>query len=287
VGKEQGEILVRPAHVESRVRVSFETDAVDDFFTRKIDRGTKSFAQILGGEAVPLQNFVGPNVVSGKANVIFDLPEGTKPGDILEVHFNVQDPVTQAEFENVAHFTMLAAVEQQDSRAKKPRKKTDPNQPPGPESDGNAGLAFPEVHWVKPGTPNWISHFGSLDDCLSILDDGDTVDGKHEPELKFYLNEGNKALAAELASSKLPVAAVKKQFEIGVVLIGMALIHDAKRHGTKQHMGTDEDQDDDAVYRKAGEFTRAISPVILPIIQSLGDLTEEEVDLSDLAGQAA
>ena len=44
--------------------------------------------------------------------------------------------------------------------------------------------------------------------------------------------------------------------------------------------------DDAAVFKQASQFTRAIAPVIIPIIQSLGDLADEEVDLSDLIGQA-
>jgi hypothetical protein len=51
-GKEEGEILARAAHLESRVRVAFDTDAVDDYFTRKVDRGIKDFARIVDAKRV-------------------------------------------------------------------------------------------------------------------------------------------------------------------------------------------------------------------------------------------
>jgi hypothetical protein len=77
--KEQGEALVRGAHLGSRVRVAFDTDAVDDYFTRKVDRGTKEFDRIVeNGKRLPLEDSIGPNLADGRANLSFDLPEDVK-----------------------------------------------------------------------------------------------------------------------------------------------------------------------------------------------------------------
>ncbi len=66
----------------------------------------------------------------------------------------------------------------------------------------------------------------------------------------------------------------------------MAMIHDDKqRKLEKTKNGEKEKKDDDDVYKLAAQFSRAIAPVILPMIQSLGDLADEEIDLSDLVGQ--
>src|SRR5262249_7229728 len=102
-------------------------------------------------------------------------------------------------------------------------------------------------------------------------------------------NEGNKALQNELKTTKFPVAAVKKQFEIGVVLIGMAMLHDDKQRKPPKPSSDDdasEKKDDTAVLKQAAHFARAVAPIILPMIQSLGDLADDEVDISDLAGKA-
>ena len=85
----------------------------------------------------------------------------------------------------------------------------------------------------------------------------------------------------------MPVAAVKKQFEIGVILIGMALIHDdaARQEDAKATAdGSNDDPTDDenTVERRAALFTRAVAPVIIPMIQSLANLADEEIELSDL-----
>jgi hypothetical protein len=182
---------------------------------------------------------------------------------------------------------MLAAMEDHD-QSKKKKKKDPPSDKPGNQPDGQAGLDFPEVFWLKPDTPNWKTHFETLDDCLDIVDDGEADEhGRWQPEYKFYLNEGNKSLQNELKFTKYPAAAVKKQFEIGVVLVGMAMIHDDKqRNGEKVKAGEKSEKDEDDIYKLAFQFTRAIAPIILPMIQSLGDLADEEIDLSDLVGQA-
>jgi hypothetical protein len=284
-GKEQGEVLARAAHLESRVRVSFETDAMDDFFTRKVDRGEKDFAIISGDKRISLQDFVGPNVADGRGHVTFDLPEGLKAGDVLEMEFVVRDPVMKSNFVNCAKFPILAAVPPSENKPKKPKKPEQPGQPPGPNKEGQAGLDFPLVHWVKREAPNWVNYFSSPEDCLAIIEEEKQTDGD-EMGYKFYLNESNTALQNELIFTKHSAAAVKKQFEIGIVLIGMALIHDDKQHNDVKTTNGEKKDDDDG-FRRAAEFTRAVAPVVIPMIQSLGDLAEDEIDLSDLVGKAA
>jgi hypothetical protein len=290
-GKADGELLARAAHLESKVRIAFDTDVVDDYFTRKVDRGQKDFARILNGKRIPLTDYTGPNLADGRANLTLDLPDDMQAGDVLELELIVKDPATGAEFVNKAKLPILAAVEPDDTPKKK-KKKNQPSDKQGEEKDGVGGLDFPEVKWVKPDAPNWKTYFETLDDCLWIIDDGDEDEhGKADPDYTFYLNEGNKALQTELKTTKLAVAAVKKQFEIGVVLVGMALLHDDKQHkGQKKSADDEKDEgdkkDDAAVFKRAAQFTRAIAPIILPMIQSLGDLADEEVDVSDLVGQA-
>lgn len=282
-GKNEGEKLFRAAHLGRRVRLAFDTDAVDDYFTRKVDRGEKELVRIVDGKREPLLDFAGPNLADGRGNLNFALPDETKVGDFLEVELVVRDPVTGSEFVNAAKLSVLAAIEAP-SGPKNPKSK--PDKSPAPEGPvGNSGIALPEVHWVKQNSPNWKTHFSTPDDCLVIIDDGH--EGK--PDWKFYLNEDNRALQSELKFTKLPAQAVRKQFEIGVVLIGMALLHDDKsrREAKAKHGDAEESDDTSAVDERVKTFTRAVAPIVLPMIQSLGDLGDEEMDESDLVGQAA
>jgi hypothetical protein len=247
--------------------------------------------RILDGKRLPLTDYSGPNLANGRANLSLDLPNDMKAGDVLELELIVRDPVTGAEFVNKAKLAILAALERPDT-PHPGKKKKPPSDKPGDKQGGMAGLDLPEVKWVKPEDQTWRNYFETLDDCLTIIDDGEEDEsGKSEPEYTFYLNEGNKAFQNELATTKLPAAAVKKQFEIGVMLVGMALLHDDKQRRSQKSSSSDEKQegekkDDEVVLKQAAQFTRAIAPIILPMIQSLGDLVDEEGDVSDLVGQA-
>ncbi len=280
-GKEDGVLLVRSAHLDSRARLTFETDVVDDYFTRKVDSGSKELVIVKGDQRSPI-GYVGPSLSDGRGSITFDLPEDVKVGDQVEVEFVVTDEVVDRTFANRAKLTVLAAVVQPSGSKSPPKPK--PDVPPAPQgTSGNTGIALPEVTWVKKTSPSWEQHFSTPDDCLAIVDDSD--DGK-EPDWKFYLNEDNRALLAELKFTKLPAQAVKKQFEIGVVLIGMALLHDDKEAKKNALPGEPKDEED-SVIKRVEVFTRAVAPIVLPMIQSLGDLATEELDESDEVGQAA
>lgn len=292
-GKDDGELLSRAAHLGSKVRIAFDTDVVDEYFTRKIDRGHKEFVRVLGGKRVPLTDYTGPNLVDGRANLTIDLPDDLKAGDSFDLELIVRDPATTAEFTNKAKLAVLAAIEKHSGTRKKKKQASDEK---GNAQDGQAGLDIPEAKWIKHNAPSWKSYFESLDDCLTIIDDGELDEhGKQQSQYVFYLNEDNKALQNELKNTKFAAAAVKKQFEIGIVLIGMAMLHDDKAHSGKMSVVDDrevqreengEKKDDTLVFKHASRFTRAVAPVIIPIIQSLGDLADDDVDMSDLIGQA-
>src|SRR5690606_8031419 len=173
-GKEQGDVLARLAHHGSRVRLAFETDVEDEYFTRKIDRGEKIFERLLNGERHPIPDYVGPNLVDGKGNITFDLPEDVAVGDTVEVEFTVRDPVTGTVFVNRAKLPVLAAIDTHSGPKPKPKPK--PGPPDGKEAEGNSGINFPDVFWIDHKSPAWASHFATLDDCLHVLEEGEEID---------------------------------------------------------------------------------------------------------------
>ena len=103
---------------------------------------------------------------------------------------------------------------------------------------------------------------------------------------EFYLNEENRVLNLEQRNAKVPEAIVKKQFEVGMVLVGLSLIHDNKQAGEPGISVEHEDGgwDFDEVVRMV---SRAMAPVIVPMIQGLGDWGQEELEGGDLVGQAS
>ncbi|MGR3513830.1 MAG: hypothetical protein ACU0GG_13800 [Paracoccaceae bacterium] len=283
-GKEQDHELLRSVHLGRKSRIAFDTDAEDFYFDRKVDAGKLEIERITDAGASPVTNYV-RYLSDGRCNVHLDLPADAKVGDVLSLRFTVSDPVLAEPFVCQAKLTVLAAADT-DTGGKKKRKK--PGEPDDGNVDGNTGIAMPKVKWIKQDSETWPTHFATVDDCLALYEEIDEVDGKTETRYEFFLNEANKAFQLEIRNSKLEPSAVKKQFEVGMVLIGLALIHDERQR--KKAGPTDPDEaenDENTLQMRAAAFTRAIAPVILPMIQGLGDLTEDELDLSDLAGEVA
>ena len=69
---------------------------------------------------------------------------------------------------------------------------------------------------------------------------------------------------------------VRARWKYGLVLIGMALLHDDIQSKKSRETEKDKRPDqEESIEDKVDWFTRAIGPVILPMINSLGTLVEE------------
>jgi hypothetical protein len=285
-GKAAGETLKRAAHLQQRCRIGFTTDAVDDFFTRKYDAGKFVFRLMSNGMAEPVKSFIGPNLVRGRASLSFELPADIKVGDHLAYETIVEDEVMQRTFVN--RFTLQVAAEQVARPPSPPVKRQPPGMKPGTVPDGQGGIALPIVIRLKKSDPKWSEHFDSDLDCLDVIEDSDDANGRTQTSYTFYLSEENLALRTELKASRANAAVLMKQFEVATVLIGLALIHD--QNNVKKQAAIDEssaEKDGEAgLQDRVRTLTRAAAPVLIPMIQALGDLGEDDLDESDLVGMA-
>lgn len=275
-GKDADVPLQRFAHLGQKCRVIFTTDAEDSYFTRKYDKGQFIFNRIRDGvqEAVPLFN--GPNLVQGRATVSFDLPADAKVGDFLNYEMLVEDDVTQRRFLNRLRIQVASLQAKQPPRPSVPHKP--PGTPPGPSKDAG-GLAFPKCYPLERKDPRWPEHFSDVRECLDVIEErvGESTD---EMMYTFYMNADNIALMTELKATKLNPPLVKKQFEIGAVLVGLALIYEQHQRDDGGGNGTAKDEFD--LRAQVKSMTRALAPVLLPMIQALGELTEDSVEILEV-----
>lgn len=281
-GKEADETLVRTAHLDQRCRAIFITDAEDAYFTRKYDPGVFTLCRVVGDQTEPVLTFNGPNLALGRAPISFALPPDAKIGDKLTYRAVVQDGVMQKTFTNTFDLQVAAA---QPARPATPSKKANPpGTPPGNNPDGQGGIALPNVVRLKINHEKWPQHFNDDNDCLDIYDDVDDANGKTQSTYTFYMNEDNRSLQTELKASKKNAPLLLKQFEIGAVLVGLAIIHDQQT--TKKAADGGEDDSDSTLQDRVKLFSRAIAPVLLPMIRSLGEPGEDDLEESDLVGEA-
>lgn len=279
--KEEGALLIREAHLGQRVRLKFETDAENSFFTRPYDPGRHALELQGGGVEGAVTNYTGPLLTDGLGTILFELPSEAAIGDILDYVFTVSDPQTEAVFINRVRLSVKGAQQQKPSTPGERRKP--PSKDPGAQ-DGPSQIDLPRVRWVKEDDPTWKQHFTTREDCLDVIDDGEAGGpGAVSHDYTFYLNDANTALRAELAATKMPIEVIRKQFEISATLIGLAMLYEEHRRPASNDGAKDEEPLRDHVRK----VTRAIAPVLLPIVNGLGDLGDLEPEQSDLFGQAA
>ncbi len=100
----------------------------------------------------------------------------------------------------------------------------------------------------------------------------------------------NLYLKAELRSVKAEPNLVRAQFKYGMVLIGLSLlqqdIKDQHRQSDNEKENEDENGNSASIEKKVEEFCRAVAPVVIPMINSLGSLSIEEESVFVASGEA-
>jgi len=274
--RKNGEELIRTAEADRRCRIRFDTDAQNDYFERAHLRGAYEIEVIDGPlEGTSLDHHL--SLHDGVANWSIKLPEDrVEVGDNIRIQCTVSDEVLLAPFINLALIT-ITAKEEHNLPSKKHQRLS--NTSGGKNGDSGTGAGTGGTNrdagqnfsgGIDPPTPiqvrrddsNWREHgFDDHTACKVIEDEGYT----------FYVNIDNIYLQTEMKESRDDVALLQAKFIWGNVLIGLALIHDSKRHQK------DTEQSGESVFSSIDKTTRALGPFLIPMIDNLGALSEQDV----------
>ncbi len=287
-GGRDGIVLDRHAELGRRCRIKFETDAENGYFERT-DYPGRYHVEVIEG---PLEGFqVEYNLIpfDGVANWSISLPEERMSvGDSLTLEFTVTDDSLIEPFVNVARI-QITEPKKDGSPSKKQKQKTGGGQAAengsgasGSGGDGikdgissQGGIEIPQIIEVHHGDHHWTEYHFDESTACHVIDDG-TDDGKSR--FTFYVNVDNLYLKTEMKGSESDVALTKKKFIWGNVLVGLALIHD--NQGRKKKV-TNEDENESvqeiASNERIESTTRALAPFLVPMIDYLGALTDEDV----------
>ena len=151
-GVDYGKLYERDCPINQRMRPTFETDARNDYFTRRIERGQFSLTWTNGQDAEQDASFVGPNLRNGIANVTVDLPDELAVDDEVTFVASIRD--SRGEFENRILVTVRPEA--------RPRSGGDgdrrpPSEKQGKERERSTVVAPPEIerifkeHWEQHG----------------------------------------------------------------------------------------------------------------------------------------
>lgn len=276
-GKPYGIVLNRDCHVNMRARITFETDAVNDYFLRDEQQGEFNLEMISGGSSLPADNY-SLNLHNGIATLSVQLPEQCQVGDHLEFQSTVRDSSRVFPFENRFVLNVKPAL---DSSGRAGSRRQPPGSERGTRRELPGGISLPTI--IQVTEEKWNNYTPPFDQytALRIIHAG-TENGETENSdvYDFYVNIDNSFLKAEMKMAPHLADVLKAQFTYGLVLIGLAMIQEHFRtHQSARKAPSSDPEEKDEPYNVADtvETTcKAIAPVLIPMVESLGTLNLEE-----------
>lgn len=251
----------KQAHLKSKFRVEFQTDVANDYFDRSKDPGIyKLFVNGKESEDASI------NLWNGHAYLNVALAE-VKLGDSVHYLSELHDisrpqPITE-EF----YVTVVEPLEKYPTvpGVRKPPVSTDP----GKDAKKPGGFSLPNIVEVsKDGRtgPSWEQQGFNEYSALKVK-------GSEEDGFDFFVNIDNIHLLSDLKPAKgAEIMAIQAKYKFGLVLIGLALLNDK----SKPKNGEQENEGED-IFSLVERTSKAISPVIIPMIDSLGRLDANDL----------
>jgi len=240
----------KPKHcpLNQRFRVQFETDVENNYFKR--DQNPGEFKLILNDETL-VEDYI-LNLWNGIANLTVPLPEDCKVGDLLKYKVEVND------ISRIAPFLITFYVLVDPPLEKKKGKPGERIKPPGDkEGERHIPSSFDIPNIIEVRSSEWDKYGFDKESALKVRDTG-------EDGYDFYINMDNVYLLTEIKGRfKSDPKVLEAQYKYGMILIGMSLLKEL------------EEKEEESIYEKIYDVTKAISPVLLPMIATLGTLEEE------------
>lgn len=266
------------------VRVNFETDVENGYFTREVNTGQAELS-CKNIEDLKFSNYC--NLHDGIATWSITLPNDIEIGTKLIFECKIYDDVLLEPFVKI----LQIEVESKKQRDGGGEKKTNKGQGKGEKpSDDTQGLSMPEMTKVVEGDENWKDMEFNFNTACKI--EADKVpDTEDDYSYEFFLNMDNIHLKNDTKNSDQPKLQEAK-YIYGNVLLGLSLINDYNKKGKKAKDNENEENGDDLdsgdniyeLQKHVDRVTRAFSPFLIPVIDSLGNLTDAEVTSLSMLG---
>lgn len=283
-GKEYGTELERETHKNMRSRIIFETDAVNDFFSRTIEKGKFSLFCITENSKKDVSNFAGPSLHNGVATLSVKLPDDAKVGDRITFDAVVTDPYNERDFEN--RFSVLVKEETL-STSKRGNRGKPPGKDDGKGRERQAGILLPNI--IEVFEDKWADHDFDKFSGITIKDSGsnnEEANGDTPTQYDFFINMDNVYLKSEMKPTKSDVSLQKARFTYGMVLVGLGLLQQHMEELKKSDNDSNDDENGGNIEEQVTITTRALAPILLPMIDSLGALDLAEVEADATSGEA-
>ena len=221
-----GRELKRFTAANMRSRIAFETDVVNDYFTRGQYPGKhllRSRSQNQSNGFVPDYRL---NLDRGVATLNLSLPQDAQLGDSFAYELVVNDETLIEPFVNP--FTVSVGPPQKSSGGGGGNGGRRGNQGGG-DGENPQGLAVPSP--IPIYEQDWPKHNFDKYSALKVTHNPSDEDG--DPgSYDYYINMDNIYLNTELKSTGENPEIVKSRWQFGMVLIGMAFVENSRRSRT-------------------------------------------------------
>lgn len=249
------------AHLNSKFRVEYKTDVTNDYFDRSKDPG--SYRLFVNGNESESKEI---NLWNGYANLNVFIDK-FNVGDVIHFKSEVSD-ISRSEpiVENFYVKVIEPLVKKESTRGE--RKKPS-SEKPGVDCKKPDGYSLPNIIEVScDGRTGhkWEDHNFNKESAL-------IVKGDDESGYDFFVNVDNIYLMSEVKiANATEVQVLQAKYKFGIVLIGLSILNDS----SSQDQSNEEEEKED-VRITVSKISRAISPVVIPMIDSLGALETQDL----------
>ena len=247
--------------INNRIRVQYKTDAANDYFERDHDKG--SFQLTFNGEEYVDFSI---NLWNGTATLNIVLPKNAKPGEIVRIKSSVNDVNRVEPFYEEFYIRIDEEVNKTPSEPGK--RKPPSNDKEGSDVEKSSSLDLPSI--IEVDRNDWDHHSFNKYSALKVVDAGG-----EDSHYDFFINTDNIHLLTEKkAISRIDNNLLDARYKYGMVLLGLAMLNDHKASessGDKYNGNTEAE----TIFEKISDYTKVVSPILLPMISGLGDIKEE------------
>ena len=249
------EVLKREAQIGRKFRISFRTDAANDFFSR--DDYPGEYSLLCNG--ISCSNH-GMNLHNGTAVLTVSLPDNTIVGTTNQYECVVFDTNVDREFKSVFEIISVPYVDVGSNPHQSHSSK-----PPGPDKNEKTtaptGISLPEV--VEIYKEKWEENHFTKESALKVV-----RAAANSEAFDFFVNMDNIHLQTELkpiAKNEVKIKLLKSRYKYSMVLIGLSVLG--------YYSGNESDDSREDLVQKVSDM---LSPIILPMIDVMGS------DMSDV-----
>jgi hypothetical protein len=263
-GTTYGESHKRDCPINYRMKLQFETDARDDYFSRRIEPGKFELVWTDKGGKEQKLSIVGPNLRHGSATVMVSLPEDIEVGDVLTLAAVTSD--SRATFKNRIEVTVRPWAEHHKGGGTRKKDKTPKNEQ-GKDRERPRQLSTPKMDRVY--RDRWEKF--KFDEFTAMNMDVEYNSAENEIPV-FRINMDNTPLLNEIKQRRLNDEAARNQFMYANVLVGLALL--------LQDNEKDE-QAPDSVQVKVEDRIDSMCRALAPFLLSLTTLGQQDLSTAE------